>query len=223
MYTPNFTLIIGNKNYSSWSLRPWILMKYFKIPFEELLVPLYEGNYKSELVKYAPNEKVPILIDGDVKVWESLSICEYVAERFPNERMWPQKIEHRAWARSVAQEMHAGFSHLRKHMPMNIRGTFPGKGRSHEVGLDIHRVLQIWESCRRQFKNDGPFLFGHFTIADAMFVPVVTRFRTYGVKTVSYSNEYYDTILDLPSFKEWEAAAGREAWVIKSSEIYSTV
>src|SRR3989338_8542979 len=124
----NLTLVIGNKNYSSWSLRPWILLKHFQIHFQEILIPLYEGNFKAEILKYSSSGKVPILIHGATKVWESLSICEYVAELFPDKPMWPANREDRAWARSIAQEMHAGFSQLRKNMPMNLRASHPGKG-----------------------------------------------------------------------------------------------
>ncbi len=213
-------LIIGNKNYSSWSLQPWLLVKYFQIPFEEVLIPLSEGSYQSEIDKYSPAGKVPVLVNGAIKVWESLAICEYIAELYPEKNMWPRQIERRAWARAVAQEMHSGFVPLRTHMPMNIRGWYPGKGRTAEVGFDIVRVLQIWEGCRRQCKNDGPFLFGPFTIADAMFAPVVTRFKTYGVKIINASAEYAQTMRELPAFQEWEAASVKERWVVQESEIY---
>src|SRR3990167_895398 len=127
------TLVIGNKNYSSWSLRPWILLKYFSIPFEEILVPLRQGDYKTELLKYSPTGKVPTLIHSSVKIWESLAICEYLSEIFPELKMWPQNLEDRAWARSIASEIHAGFSALRTQMPMNVRSFYPGKGRSADV------------------------------------------------------------------------------------------
>lgn len=214
-------LIIGNKNYSSWSLRPWILLKHFRIPFDEIFVPLYEGDFKKKLLKYSPNGKVPALVHGDVRVWESVAICEYAADLYPKKTLWPLKKADRAWARSISHEMHAGFFKLRKNMPMNIRGSYPGKGMTPEVEQDIARVVAIWTECRTKFKKKGPFLFGHFTVADAMFAPVVTRFRTYGVATDGLAADYVKTMLELPAFKEWEAAGIKEPWVIKASEIYN--
>lgn len=216
-------LIIGNKNYSSWSLRPWILLKYFRVPFEEVLIPLYEGNFKVKILKYSAHGKVPALVHGSVTVGESLAICEYAADLYPKKTIWPQKKADRAWARSVSAEMHSGFSSLRTNMPMNLRGSYPGKGRLPEVDEDITRVIDIWTGCRNHFKKKGPFLFGHFTAADAMFAPVVTRFRTYGVSTDGLAAEYMKAILELPAFKEWEAAAFKESWVIKASEIYNPI
>jgi glutathione S-transferase len=213
------TLIIGNKNYSSWSLRPWLLLKQSKIPFEEILVPLYQDGYKVKLLKYSPHGKVPALIHGQLTIWESLAICEYIAELFPEKNLWPQKREDRARARSLAAEMHSGFAQLRTHMPMNLRGSHPGKGRTSEVNADILRILDIWEGCLKE--SSGPFLFGHFTVADAMFAPVVTRFRTYGVVLKGLTVGYAQTMLDLPSFKEWEKAGLKEPWTVKASEIYS--
>lgn len=215
------TLVIGNKNYSSWSLRPWILLKYFKIPFEEVLIPLYEGNYKAEILKYSPYGKVPILVHGPVKVWESLAICQYLAEAFPQHKMWPQKIEEKAWAYSISQEMHAGFVKLRTHMPMNIRSTHAGKGKTPDVERDITRIIEIWTSCRQEFQSKGPFLFGPFTIADAMFVPVVTRFKTYGISLEGLAADYSNAIQSLPAFQEWKEKSIQEPWFVQASEIYS--
>ena len=215
------TLVIGNKNYSSWSLRPWVLLKYFSIPFEEILVPLRQGNYKTELLKYSPTGKAPTLIHGAVKIWESLAICEYLADIFPELKMWPEKLEDRALARSISAEIHAGFSALRTQMPMNLRSFYPGKGRSEDVDNDIYRILEIWDGCRQKFKNDGPFLFGSFTIADAMFLPVVTRFKTYGVTLSGLSSDYSNTILNLSAYREWQEEGIKEPWIIKASEIYT--
>lgn len=214
-------LIIGNKNYSSWSLRPWILLKYFKIPFEEILIPLYEGKYKQKILKYSPNGKVPALIHGSVVIWESLAICQYIADLFPKKRMWPQHMRDRALAYSIAQEMHAGFTQLRTHMPCNIRSRYPGCGMTPEVKKDIDRILEIWSACRKRFKNQGPFLFGYFTVADAMYLPIVTRLRTYGVALKGLSRDYAETMLGLPAFKEWEEAGTRESWIVERSEIYN--
>ena len=214
-------LIIGNKNYSSWSLRPWILLKYFEIPFEEILIPLYEGNYKKQILKYSSNGKVPALVHGSVVISESLAICQYLSELFPKKKMWPQDIKDRALAYSIAQEMHAGFFYLRTNMLCNIRGRYPGKGMTPESKRDINHILEIWTSCRKKHKTQGPYLFGQFTVADAMFMPVVTRFRTYGVTLKGTSKEYAQTMLNLKAFKEWEEAAIKEPWVIKKSEIYN--
>ncbi|MBP9853781.1 MAG: glutathione S-transferase family protein [Candidatus Omnitrophica bacterium] len=214
-------LVIGNKNYSSWSMRPWILLKYFKIPFQEIFIQLYEGNYKEQLLKYSPSGKVPALVHGSLHVSESLAICEYIADLYPKKTIWPSKKGDRAWARSISAEMHAGFIKIRRGMPMNIRGSYPGKGRTPEVDMDIKRIVEIWTECRKTFKKKGPFLFGHFTVADAMFLPVVTRFRTYGVETSGLAAEYVQTMLNLPEFKEWEKAGIKEPWFIKASEIYN--
>ncbi|MDE2009670.1 MAG: glutathione S-transferase family protein [Candidatus Omnitrophica bacterium] len=221
MPAPQFTLVIGNKNYSSWSLRPWLLLKQAGIPFEEVLIPLYEGDYKAKILKYSHHGKVPVLIHGSVTVWETLAIAEYVADLFAQKQLWPQNPEDRALARSISAEMHSGFASLRTHMPMNLRASHPGKGRTPEVEKDIARIVEIWEGCRSKFQAQGPFLFGQFTVADAMYAPVVTRFRTYGVALKGLSAAYAKTILDLPAFKEWEAAGIKEPQYIKASEIYS--
>jgi glutathione S-transferase len=216
------TLVIGNKNYSSWSLRPWLLLKYFAIPFKEILIPLYEGEYKSQILEYSAAGKVPFLAHGRVKVWESLAIAEYLAEAFPQKKMWPQNAQERAWARSISHEMHAGFTALRTHMPMNIRGSFPGKGRTPDVDRDIARIEALWNGCLKASKGKGGFLFGPFTIADAMYAPVVTRFKTYGVRLSGDAQEYAQTILNLPAMKEWSEAGEKEPYVIAASEKYAS-
>ncbi len=214
-------LIIGNKNYSSWSLRPWILLRHFEIPFDEILIPLYEGKYKEQILKYSPNGKVPALVHDSVVIWESLAICQYLAELFPKKKMWPQDLKDRALAYSISQEMHAGFFYLRTNMLCNVRGRYPGKGMTPDSKKDIDRILEIWTTCRNKFKNQGSYLFGHFTVADAMFMPIVTRFRTYGVVLKGIALNYAETMLGLKAFKEWEDAAIKEPWVIKKSEIYN--
>ena len=213
------TLIIGNKNYSSWSLRPWLLLKQAGILFDEILVPLYEGDYKAELLKYSPNGKVPTLLHDGRAVWESLAIVEYVHELHPEKNLWPQDIKQRAWARTISAEMHSGFSALRNSMHMNLRKSLHGKGRTPEVEKDIQRIFEIWEECRKEFKTSGPFLFGHFTIADAMFAPVVTRFKTYGVELSPMLKGYSETILNLPAMKEWYADSLKEPWTIPAAEV----
>lgn len=215
-------LIIGNKNYSSWSLRPWLLLKYFEIPFTEVLIPLYQGDYKKRILEYSSAGKVPALISGELVIGESLAIMEYLAEIFSEKKMWPSDREDRARARAICHEMHAGFVELRKSMPMNIRGSYPGKGRTPQVESDIARIDEIFSRCRREFEPKGKFLFGHFTIADAMFAPVVTRFATYGVRLSMVSQEYADTIRQLPAMKEWSNDSVKEPYVIAASEIYTT-
>lgn len=216
-----FTLVIGNKNYSSWSLRPWLLLQYFNIPFNEVLIPLFEGNYKHEILRYSNSGKVPILAHGMLTIGESMAIMEYLSEVFSEKKMWPANREDRARARAICHEMHAGFTALRTHMPMNIRGSYPGKGFTPEVAKDVARIEDIWANCRNEFKHKGDFLFGHFTIADAMYAPVVTRFNTYGVKTSLATQEYMDTIVKLPAMNEWIKAAVRESHVIAASEKYT--
>ena len=215
------TLVIGNKNYSSWSLRPWLLLKYFGIPFKEIMIPLYEGDYKTQILQYSLSGKVPLLVHGQVKVWESLAICEYIAELAPEKKMWPSDSYARAWARSISHEMHAGFAQVRTYMPMNIRGSFPGCGRGPEVDREIGRIQEIFVGCRQAFHTKGPFLFGEFSVADAMFAPIVTRFRTYGVKLSMPAQEYAETVLNLPAMKEWARAAAQEPYVIAASEKYA--
>jgi glutathione S-transferase len=203
-------LVIGNRNYSSWSLRPWIAMKQLGLAFEEKYIPLYGPGAKDAILRHSPAGKVPILLDGGTTVWDSLAILEYLAESNPG--LWPAQRADRARARAVAAEMHAGFPHLRTHMSMNVRRRYPGKGRTPEVLAEIERIDQIWSQAK------GPFLFGPFCAADAMYAPIVLRFRTYEVKPANQA--YYDAILRLPAMQEWIAAAGREAESIAKFEMY---
>lgn len=214
------TLVIGNKNYSSWSLRPWLLLKQAGIPFSELRIPLYTTESKAHILEYSPTGKVPVLIDGDVRVWESLAICEYLAEISPQSRLWPADRAARATARSISTEMHAGFGDLRKHMSMNCRKFLPGKGRTPEVERDISRIVAIWETCRNQFAGEGPFLFGHFTVADAMYAPVALRFAIYDVELPPVAAAYAETLRALPAIQEWLAAAQMETETIPQFENY---
>jgi glutathione S-transferase len=193
-------LIIGNKNYSSWSLRPWLAMKVRGMPFDEKRIALYAAGSKEQILRDSPAGKVPILKDGATTVWESLAILEYLAEREP--RLWPRDALERAKARSLAAEMHAGFPRLREHMSMNVRKRYPGKGRTPEVLADIARITAIWAGAK------GPFLFGDFTAADAMYAPVVLRFRTYAVE--GPNRAYMDAMLALPAMREWIEASERE-------------
>ena len=211
-----FTLVIGNKNYSSWSLRPWLAMRQAGIAFDEVVIPLYRPESKAALLAQSPAGKVPVLRHGDRVVWDSLAIMEYLAEALPGAGLWPDDPAARALARCVSAEMHAGFQALRGGMPMSLREHLPGQGRSDAVAADIARVTAIWRECRERFGEPGPFLFGRFSIADAMYAPVATRFRTYAVELDPVCRKYADAILALPSFLEWQAAAEEEPWVITS-------
>ena len=201
-------LVIGDRNYSSWSLRPWLVLKQCGLPFEETTIRLREPGTKAEILKHSPSGKVPCLIDGDVVIWDSLAICEYLAEKFPT--LWPASSKVRAEARSVCAEMHSGFSALRHSMPMEIHASKPFDGRTAEVAADIARIVGIWENCRKRFAQNGPFLFGHFTNADAMFAPVVWRFLTYAVELPPASRAWVEAMCALPAMQEWRAAAVAE-------------
>ena len=202
-------IVIGNKAWSTWSLRPWLALKQLGIAFDEVRIPLSRPDTKQQILKYSPAGKVPILKDGDTIVWDSLAIIEYLAERHP--RLWPSDPGQRARARAVSAEMHSGFSALRNHMPMNARKRYPGKGRKPEVLADIERIRAIWSDAR------GPFLFGEFSGADAMYAPVVLRFRTY---EVDVNRKYMDAVLALPAMKEWIEAAEREPESIAEADVY---
>jgi glutathione S-transferase len=211
----SFTLVVGNKNYSSWSLRPWLAMRQAGIAFDEVVIPLYRADSKAALLRHSPAGKVPALKDGSRTVWDSLAIMEYLAESFPAAGLWPNDAAARALARSISADMHAGFLALRTAMPMNLREHLPGRERG-GAAADIERVTAIWRDCRARFGDGGPFLFGAFSIADAMYAPVATRFRTYGVELDPICQAYADAVLALPAFLEWQAAAREEPWVITS-------
>lgn len=217
----DLTLVIGNKNYSSWSLRPWLLLKQAGIPFREIPVSLYKEGSSAEIKMYSPSGKVPALIDGALTVWESLAICEYLADKFPEKHLWPADLAARAVARSAATEMHAGFAALRTHMSMNCRKRLPGKGRTPEVLKDIERITGLWNDCRARFGQDGDFLLGRFSVADAMYAPVALRFVTYAVELDPVSAAYVKTIATLPAIQEWIAAARAETETIPQFELYA--
>ena len=212
------TLAIGNKNYSSWSLRPWLMLRQAGIPFEEVRIPLHQPESAAALAAWSPSGKVPALHDGDIRVWDSLAICEYLHERFPEQVLWPADAAARAVARSVSAEMHAGFGALRQHMSMNIRARYPGKGRTPECLADIGRIVSIWTDCRARFGRGGDFLFGRFGIADAMYAPVALRFQTYGVALAGAARDYADALLALPSLQAWVADAVAETERIEQFE-----
>lgn len=205
------TLVIGDKTISSWSLRPWLALKAVGEPFEERLIRLYRPGFETEIAAISGAGKVPVLIDGAVTVWDSLAICEYLAERYPAANLWPEPYDQRARARSMAAEMHAGFAALRRELPMDILARQPGKAFSPETQADIDRIVSLWREQRATATGDGPFLFGGFTIADAFFAPVATRFRTYGVDLPPVAQTYADALLGYPPMREWERAAEVEA------------
>lgn len=203
-------LVIGNKAYSSWSLRPWLLMKHAGIAFEEIRVSLYAADAKANLLRHSPSGLVPVLKDGDLRIWDSLAICEYLAEKYPERQLWPADSRARALARAISAEMHAGFARLRAHLPMNVRREIAARAVPDDVAPEIARILAIWNECRAQHGSRGPFLFGRFCIADAMFAPVVTRLRTYGVPVSGAAQSYAHGIYALPEMGEWIAAARAE-------------
>lgn len=203
-------LFIGDKNLSSWSLRPWLLMKQSGIHFRERLIRLDRAETKAELADVSPSVRVPCLLDDDLTIWDSLSICEYLNEKFPEKGLWPDGRAARATARSVSAEMHSGFSNLRSLWPMHF-SRVEMRHTTHGIQDDIARIAEIWENCRRDYGKDGPFLFGRFSIADAMFAPVVSRFVTYGpVNLPPAAAAWREMIWSLPAMKEWGEGAKAE-------------
>jgi glutathione S-transferase len=213
------TLVIGNKNYSSWSMRPWLALRASHIPFEEVFIPLYTGDAdKQRILAFTHSGKVPALIDGDVTIWDSLSIIEYLAERFPEKQLWPEDRTRRAHARSISAEMHSGFVALRSECGMNLHRPVGAIPLSAEARADIARIQQIWLECRERYGKSGPFLFGSFGGADAMFAPVVHRFRTYAIELAPGARDYMETMMSLPAFQEWTRAGLAETIVIEKFE-----
>src|SRR5580765_751382 len=188
-------LIIGNKNYSSWSMRPWMAMKVANIPFEETVISLDASNFKHVVGAVSGTGKVPVLIDGDVSVWESLAILEYLAEKFPDAALWPADSAARAVARAISSEMHAGFLPLRRHMPMNMWRPVERRHLTSEAAANVQRIDAMWSDCRARFGQGGPFLFGRWSAADAMYAPVVARFHTYGVEVSAAARAYMDAVM----------------------------
>jgi glutathione S-transferase len=212
-------LVIGNKNYSSWSMRPWLALRASHIAFEEIFIPLYTGKAdKDRILGVTRSGKVPALIDGDVTVWDSLAIIEYLAERFPQSRLWPEDRASRAHARSISAEMHSGFAALRNECGMNLHRPVGAIELSADARADIARIKQIWTECRVRHAKSGPFLFGAFGGADAMFAPVVHRFRTYAIEVGAEARDYMDTMMSLPAFQEWTKAGLAETLVIEKFE-----
>jgi len=213
-------LVIGNKNYSSWSMRPWLAMRANGIGFEEIFIPLYTDNKadKDRILTFSASGKVPVLVDGDIVVWDSLAIIEYVAERFPDARLWPEDRAERAHARAISAEMHSGFLPLRNACGMNLHRPVRAIALSEDVQANIVRIQNIWSDCRERYAGRGPFLFGSFGAADAMFAPVVHRFRTYAIAVAPASQAYMETMTALPAFNEWTEAALAETQVIERFE-----
>lgn len=207
-------LVIGNKRYSSWSLRPWLAATAAGIPFTETVIPLDEPGTRAAILAHSPSGRVPCLVDGDVTVWESLAIIEYLAERFPDRTVWPADAAARALARAVSCEMHAGFAALRTACPMDL-GLVPAPGpRNGEATADVARIVALWRDCRDRFGAGGPFLFGGFSAADAMYAPVVTRLVHYGFALDDDTRAYVDAVLALPAMRRWTAEAAAEPWVL---------
>jgi glutathione S-transferase len=212
-------LVIGNKNYSSWSMRPWIALKVAGIPFEEEVISLDAADFKARVGKISGAGKVPALADGSVQVWESLAILEYLAERYPDARLWPADPAARATARAIAAEMHAGFVPLRRHLPMNMARPVMRRELPAEVQANVRRIDAIWTDCRTRCGGDGAFLFGAFGAADAMYAPVVARFHTYAVEVGAVAQAYLQAMMALPAWSEWRTAALAEPWVLAEDEV----
>ena len=219
----DFTMVIGNKNYSSWSLRGWLMARIAGIAFDEVLIPLDLPETQVAIRKHSPSGKVPVLLHRGLAIWESLAIAEYLNDLRPESGLWPAAEAARAHARSISAEMHAGFAELRDKMPMNIRASYAGKGITPAVRADIERITGLWRDCRKRFagaaaKDEG-FLFGAIGAADAMYAPVVTRLRTYGVKLDSDTEAYCNAVMAYPAMKDWVEAARHEPWLIASAEM----
>ncbi|AOY90332.1 glutathione S-transferase [Marinobacter salinus] len=212
-------LVIGNKNYSSWSLRPWLLLREFGIPFSEVKIPLYAEGSKETLLRYSPSGKVPAFCHENITVWDSLAICEFVADLYPEKNIWPPKLEDKALARSVSNEMHSGFFAIRNSLPMNCRKQMVFHPMTESLKSEIDRVCEIWRVCRSRHSEKGPFLFGEFSIADAMYAPIVLRFNSYGITVGSTESEYMSTVLSLSSLKEWIAEGVAEKEFLADCEV----
>jgi glutathione S-transferase len=213
------TLVIANKVYSSWSLRPWLMLQQGGLAFDEVVIPLGQPDTRTKILAHSPAGRVPVLVDGELTVWDSLAILEYAAERWPELGVWPADRTARAVARSISAEMHSGFQALRNACPMNLGKRYATRDRGEAVARDVGRIEESWREARARFGAGGPFLFGRFSGADAMYAPVVTRFETYGVEVAPETRAYMDAILSLPAFAAWREAALREPWFYKEDEV----
>jgi glutathione S-transferase len=212
-------LIIGNKKYSSWSFRPWIALRVAGIAFDEQVIPFESDAFKREVGAASGTGKVPVLIDGDITIWESLAILEYLAEKFPDAGLWPKNVAARAHARVVANEMHAGFQALRNRLPMNVARIVMKRDLPPPVVANIKRIEALWADCRARFGKGGPFLFGAFSNADAMYAPVVSRLHTYGVDVSATTRAYMDAMMALPAWRQWVEAGIKEPWLFAEDEV----
>lgn len=212
------TLLIGNKNYSSWSFRPWIAMKVAGIAFEEIVISLDAADFKRRVLEVSGTGKVPALIDGDIHVWESLAILEHLADRFPQAGLWPADPAARAHARAISAEMHAGFLPLRRECPMNMWRPVRPHTLSEDAQANVVRIDAMWNDSRARFGAGGPFLFGAFCAADAMYAPIVSRFATYGAAVSEGARAYMDAVMALPAYAEWRQAGINEPWVLPDDE-----
>jgi glutathione S-transferase len=215
-------LVIGSKNYSSWSMRPWVLLRQAQIPFEEVQLKFDDEGAPRGVERYSPTRKVPVLLLDGGPVWDSIAICEAIAELHPEKELWPATPEARRIARSICAEMHSGFQALRGAMSMNIRGRHPGKGMTPQSKKDIERIVEIWTSCRSRFGAAGELLFGRFSIADAYYAPVVTRFETYAVALPAAAQVYCEAVRALPGVRAWVEAARRETEFVAADEPYAS-
>jgi glutathione S-transferase len=212
-------LVIGNKTYSSWSFRPWLAMKVAGIAFEETLISLDAPDFKTRLLALSGAGKVPVLIDGETRIWESVAILEYLAEKFPAAGLWPQPPAARGHARAVASEMHAGFQALRRQLPMNVQRRIIPRAVDDDAAKDVARIEAIWSECRSRFAAGGPFLYGAFGAADAMYAPVIWRLHTYAIEVGAVARDYMRAHMALPAWSEWRDAARREQWVLPHDEV----
>jgi glutathione S-transferase len=214
----SFTLVIANKTYSSWSFRPFILMRHFGIAFSEVVIPLGHETTRADILRYSPSARCPALRDGELVVWDSLAIIEYLAERVPDLPVWPRESRARAMARSLSAEMHSGFAALRNHLPMNMRRAPKRREIPPEAQADIERIEAAWADARRSFAGPGDFLFGDFCAADAMFAPVVNRLHIYDVVVAPSTRAYMDHVMALPAYRDWQRGAEAESWRIAKYE-----
>lgn len=211
-------LVIGNKNYSSWSMRPWLLLRHFNLEFEEVRIALFTQGFQERLSQYSPTLKVPVLLDGDETIWDSMAICEYVSEKYLEGAALPKAIQQRATCRSYCSEMHSGFNAIRSELPMNCRAR-RRLALNAPLAAECRRIDELWSQAREQHAAEGEYLFGEFSIADCMYAPIVSRFATYGVELSQKSSEYLETMLNTLAFREWLAAAELESETIADGEV----
>lgn len=216
-------LVIANKLYSSWSMRPWLVLQAFDIPFEEIVIALRQPDSRARILEYSPSGKVPALIDGGTTVWESLAIIEYLAESYPDRPIWPRAVSVRAHARAISNEMHGGFQTLRQTCPMNLAGRYETPEMTIQLQANVDRIETIWQEARRFSPETGPYLYGEFSAADAMYAPVVTRFETYGIPVTQASRAYMTAILDHPSMVQWRRDARDRNWLIPEYDAGQTL